>query len=109
MTGPPPGFVPMGFHFFFPPMPFALCTRFFWGESRVFLYILHISVYYIRRLSREVLWKNKDGYTEIVGRIPMRRGGNPEELGGIALYLVSEASNHVTGQTLVIDGGWLAY
>jgi NAD(P)-dependent dehydrogenase (short-subunit alcohol dehydrogenase family) len=42
-------------------------------------------------------------------RIPMRLGGNPEELGGIALYLVSEASNHVTGQTLVIDGGWLAY
>ena len=88
----------MGFHFFFPPMPFALCNRFFGGESRVFLYILHVSVYYIRRLSREVLWKNKDGYTEIVGHIPMGRWGNLEELGGIALYLVSEASSMLPGR-----------
>lgn len=35
--------------------------------------------------------------------------GNPEESGGIALYLVFEASHYITGQTFVIDGGWLAY
>ena len=57
----------------------------------------------------EALQKNKERYTEIVSRIPMGRWGNPEELGGIALYLVSDASSYVTGQTFVIDGGWLAY
>ena len=57
----------------------------------------------------EALRKNKERYTEIVSRIPMGRWGNPEELGGIALYLVSDASSYVTGQTFVVDGGWLAY
>jgi len=57
----------------------------------------------------EALQKNKERYTEIVSRIPMGRWGNPEELGGIALYLVSDASSYVTGQTFVVDGGWLAY
>jgi 2-deoxy-D-gluconate 3-dehydrogenase len=57
----------------------------------------------------EALQKNKERYTEIVSRIPMGRWGNPEELGGMALYLVSDASSYVTGQTFVVDGGWLAY
>ena len=57
----------------------------------------------------EALQKNKERYTEIVSRILMGRWGNPEELGGIALYLVSDASSYVTGQTFVVDGGWLAY
>jgi len=53
--------------------------------------------------------QNKERFTEIDSRIPMGRWGNPEELEGIVLYPVSEASSYVTGQTFVIDGGWLAY
>jgi len=109
VTGPAPGLVQIGFHFFFPPMPSALCAMLFWGGSHVFLYILHISVYYSRRSSREALQKSRERYAEIVSRIPMGRWGNPEELGGVALYLVSEASSYVSGQTFVIDGGWLVY
>jgi len=37
---------------------------------------------------------------------PMKRPGNPEELGGIAVYLASEASSYVTGSVFVIDGGY---
>ncbi len=57
----------------------------------------------------EALQKNKERYTEIVSRIPMGRWGRPEELGGMAVFLVSDASGYVTGQTFVVDGGWLAY
>jgi 2-deoxy-D-gluconate 3-dehydrogenase len=64
--------------------------------------------YFITEVT-EALQKNKERYTEIVSRIPMGRWGNPEELGGMALYLVSDASGYVTGQTFVVDGGWLAY
>jgi len=39
--------------------------------------------------------------------IPLRRFGNPEDIVGAAIYLASEASSYVTGQTLVIDGGWI--
>ena len=45
---------------------------------------------------------------EIVGRIPAGRWGAPEELGGAAVFLASEASDYVHGITLPVDGGWLS-
>jgi NAD(P)-dependent dehydrogenase (short-subunit alcohol dehydrogenase family) len=37
--------------------------------------------------------------------IPLRRFGEPEDLGGLAVFLASSASDHLTGQTIIIDGG----
>jgi NAD(P)-dependent dehydrogenase (short-subunit alcohol dehydrogenase family) len=37
---------------------------------------------------------------------PMGRPGEPDELAGIAVYLASDASSYVTGQVIVIDGGY---
>ena len=37
--------------------------------------------------------------------IPLRRFGEPEDLGGLAVFLASGASDHITGQTIIIDGG----
>lgn len=45
----------------------------------------------------------------LLQRTPMRRFGKPEETVGAALYLASDASSYTTGQTLFVDGGWLAY
>jgi gluconate 5-dehydrogenase len=38
-------------------------------------------------------------------RTPAGRWGQPEELAGLAVFLASNASNYMTGQMLVIDGG----
>lgn len=46
--------------------------------------------------------------TEILGRIPAGRWGNPEDLGGAAVFLASNAANYVQGIILPVDGGWLA-
>jgi len=45
---------------------------------------------------------------DLLGKTPMRRFGKPEEIVGAAIYLASDASSYVTGQTLFVDGGWLA-
>jgi 2-deoxy-D-gluconate 3-dehydrogenase len=56
----------------------------------------------------EPLRKNKERVKEITSRIPLGRWGKPEDLGGAAVFLVSEASNYVTGSTIWVDGGWLS-
>jgi len=45
----------------------------------------------------------------VIGRVPMRRWGEAEDFGGIAVYLASDASRFHTGDTLVIDGGYLIF
>jgi NAD(P)-dependent dehydrogenase (short-subunit alcohol dehydrogenase family) len=48
-----------------------------------------------------------DVFTEnVIARVPMRRWGKPEEFGGIAIYLASDASRFHTGDSIMIDGGF---
>jgi dehydrogenase/reductase SDR family member 4 len=53
----------------------------------------------------EYFWKNEEYRKRIEQTQPIPRVGQPEEIGGIALYLASDESSYVTGQTFVVDGG----
>ncbi|MBI0031178.1 2-dehydro-3-deoxy-D-gluconate 5-dehydrogenase KduD [Gilliamella sp. B14384G15] len=44
---------------------------------------------------------------QILERIPAGRWGNPEDLGGAAVFLSSSASDYINGFTIAVDGGWL--
>ena len=49
----------------------------------------------------------RPGYLESqLSRVLMARAGEPVELAAAALFLVSDASSYVTGQTLAVDGGF---
>jgi len=57
--------------------------------------------------ARTLRW---DRFVErVLPRVPARRWGVPEDFGGIAVYLASDASRYHTGDTFVIDGGYVVF
>lgn len=52
---------------------------------------------------------NPKFHGNVMPRIPMRRWGEGDDFGGIAVYLMSSASKYHTGDTFVIDGGYSLY
>ena len=66
--------------------------------------------------TNQATWRTKwsgemlDRYNEVVlSRVPMKRRSDPADLKGVAVYLASNASSYVTGQTFVVDGGLMAW
>jgi len=54
------------------------------------------------------LWDDPERRRWMLDRLPIKRPGRPEDLVGLAIYLASRASDYTTGQTLSVDGGFLA-
>ncbi len=46
---------------------------------------------------------------KVIPRVPARRWGEPEDFGGVAVYLTSDASSYHSGDTFVIDGGYAIF
>jgi len=53
------------------------------------------------------LRRDKERFAEITSRIALGRWAEPEDLAGAAVFLASDASDYITGQTIFVDGGWL--
>ena len=52
------------------------------------------------------VFSNPDLYENTVSPIPMGRPGIPSDLAGVAVFLASDASDYITGETISVDGGW---
>ena len=52
-----------------------------------------------------MLYENAEWVEYLVDRIPVKRPGQPHDLDGAIVFLASEASAYITGQTLLVDGG----
>ncbi|OQY21768.1 MAG: short-chain dehydrogenase [Anaerolineaceae bacterium 4572_32.1] len=53
----------------------------------------------------QIMWQTPQIAEPILGRLPLGRFGEPEDVAGLALYLASSASDYVTGGVFLIDGG----
>jgi NAD(P)-dependent dehydrogenase (short-subunit alcohol dehydrogenase family) len=51
------------------------------------------------------LWENPKLLKNVEEGTPLRRIGEPDDIGGVAVFLASEAAAYITGQTIVVDGG----
>jgi dehydrogenase/reductase SDR family protein 4 len=51
------------------------------------------------------LWEDEQRAAERVSNTPLRRLGEPRDIGGIAVFLASDAAAFITGQVIVADGG----
>lgn len=53
----------------------------------------------------KVLYENQEWVDYLIDRIPLKRPGEPHDLDGAIVFLASEVSRYITGQTLLVDGG----
>jgi 2-deoxy-D-gluconate 3-dehydrogenase len=53
-------------------------------------------------------WSNQEIYDMVVKNIPMGRIAEPEDVVKVVLFLASEGSSYITGQTIIVDGGLTA-
>lgn len=63
---------------------------------------------YISTNNTSALRADPDRNEAILARIPAGRWGDPADIGGAAVFLLSPAANYIHGAVLPVDGGWLA-
>ncbi len=64
---------------------------------------------FIKTPLTEPILANEEFRQEVLWRIPMGRVGEVRDVVGAAVFLASDASDFITGHTLLVDGGWVAH
>lgn len=60
---------------------------------------------WFKTAQNRIMYEDKEWVEYLVDRIPLKRHGEPHDLDGAIVFLASESSRYVTGQTLLVDGG----
>src|SRR5438128_2635596 len=74
-----------------------------WGKHGITVNCL--APVWFRTEQNKILYEDKEWVEYLCDRIPLKRPGQPNDLDGAIVFLASESSRYVTGQTLLVDGG----
>ncbi len=74
-----------------------------WGKHGVTVNCLAPG--WFKTAQNKVLYENAAWVEYLTDRIPVKRPGRPDDLDGAVVFLASESSRYITGQTLLVDGG----
>jgi len=74
-----------------------------WGSSGITVNCLAPG--WFKTAQNAVMYENKEWVDYLCDRIPLKRPGQPGDLEGAVVFLASDASEYITGQTLLVDGG----
>jgi gluconate 5-dehydrogenase len=75
-----------------------------WGKYGITVNVLAPG--WFKTAQNAVLYENKEWVNYITSRIPLNRVGRPHDLDGTVVFLASDASEYITGQMILIDGGF---
>ena len=74
-----------------------------WGQYGVTVNCLAPG--WFRTEQNKIMYENQEWVEYLCDRIPVKRPGQPDDLDGAVVFLASESSRYITGQTLLVDGG----
>src|SRR5215472_976320 len=63
----------------------------------------------IRTPINTAAWNTPEAYAELMKLVPYKRIGEPDDIGRVAVWLVSDYADYITGATLFVDGGMTLY
>jgi len=75
-----------------------------WGKYGITVNVLAPG--WFKTAQNKVLYENKEWVDYITSRIPLNRPGEPHDLDGAVVFLASDASEYITGQIILVDGGF---
>jgi len=75
-----------------------------WGKFGITVNVLAPG--WFKTAQSAVLYQNKEWVKYITSRIPLSRPGQPHDLDGAVIFLASDASEYITGQIILVDGGF---
>lgn len=75
-----------------------------WGEHGITVNCLAPG--WFETAQNQVLYKNQEWTAKLNERIPLDRPGHPNDLDGSVVFLASDASEYITGQIILVDGGF---
>ncbi|KAK1298931.1 hypothetical protein QJS10_CPB14g00688 [Acorus calamus] len=74
-----------------------------WAKDKI--RVISVAPGLIKTSLSEHSQNDKEHYETIIGRTPLRRFGEPEEVSSIVAFLCMPAASYITGQTIYVDGG----